>query len=262
MNIEKTGKYIAACRKEKGFTQADLAEKLYVTDKAVSKWERGLSLPDIALLEPLTELLGISITELFQGESSSQSNVSKEIADQLIADSSQTYANCTRRKSKRMIEALLAILICIALFVPIAFDYYHTQKKITDISITYHAACENIVMLYDELTDSERKTVTNLEEEAYQNAMFYAGSASALLRSGKTLMQDYPQLYTDSEKLEKTVYELYESLCAAHEKERSYEIHGLKYAQQVTRLYREYHSFVESFEKIRKTASISGEKAF
>lgn len=43
MNIEKTGKYIAACRKEKGFTQAVLAEKLYVTDKAVSKWERGVS---------------------------------------------------------------------------------------------------------------------------------------------------------------------------------------------------------------------------
>ena len=100
MNIEKTGKYIAACRKEKGFTQAALAEKLYITDKAVSKWERGLSLPDIALLEPLTELLGISITELFQGESSLQSNVSKEIADQLIADSSQTYANYTRKNQR------------------------------------------------------------------------------------------------------------------------------------------------------------------
>ena len=117
-------------------------------------------------------------------------------------------------------------------------------------------------MLYDELTDSERKTVTNLEEEAYQNAIFYAGSASALLRSGKTLMQDYPQLYTDSEKLEKTVYELYESLCAAQENNRNYKIHRLKYTQQVTRLYREYHSFVDSFEKIRKTASISGDKAF
>ena len=161
-----------------------------------------------------------------------------------------------------MIGVLLAILICIALFVLIAFDYYHTQKKVTDISITYHVACENIVMLYDELTDSERKTVTNLEEEAYQNAIFYAGSASALLHSGKTLMQDYPQLYTDSEKLEKTVYELYESLCAAQENNRNYKIHGLKYARQVTRLYGEYQSFVDSFEKIRKTASISGEKAF
>ena len=57
---------MAQLRKEKGLMQKDLAEKLYVSDKAVSKWERGLSIPDVALLVPLAELLGVSVTELLE----------------------------------------------------------------------------------------------------------------------------------------------------------------------------------------------------
>lgn len=60
--------FIGELRKEKGFTQKELAEKLFVSDKAVSKWERGLSLPDTALLIPLSEVLGVTVTELLSGE--------------------------------------------------------------------------------------------------------------------------------------------------------------------------------------------------
>lgn len=52
MYSEKTGQFIAGLRKEKNLTQKDLAKKLFVTDKAVSKWEQGLSLPDISILQP------------------------------------------------------------------------------------------------------------------------------------------------------------------------------------------------------------------
>lgn len=65
---EKFGTFLARLRKEKGMTQKELAEKLFVSDKAVSKWERGLSLPDIALLQPMAELLGASVTELLSGQ--------------------------------------------------------------------------------------------------------------------------------------------------------------------------------------------------
>lgn len=61
------GQFLAQRRKEQGLTQKQLAEKLYVTDKAVSKWERGLSLPDVSLLLPLSQLLGVSVTELLEG---------------------------------------------------------------------------------------------------------------------------------------------------------------------------------------------------
>lgn len=64
LNKQALGNFLSQLRKEKGWTQKDLAEKLYVSDKAVSKWERGLSVPDVSLLMPLSELLGVSVTEL------------------------------------------------------------------------------------------------------------------------------------------------------------------------------------------------------
>ena len=59
MDNLKTGAFIKSCRKEKKMTQKELADRLHVTDRAVSKWERGLSAPDIALLEPLASVLGV-----------------------------------------------------------------------------------------------------------------------------------------------------------------------------------------------------------
>ena len=68
MNTEKIGKFISIKRKEKNYTQKELALKLGVTDRAVSKWERGLGCPDISLLEDLSKILDISIVELLNGE--------------------------------------------------------------------------------------------------------------------------------------------------------------------------------------------------
>lgn len=67
MTHEMTGPLIRRLRKERGMTQKDLAARLNVTDKAVSKWERDLSLPDVALLLPLAEALGVTVTELLGG---------------------------------------------------------------------------------------------------------------------------------------------------------------------------------------------------
>ncbi len=63
-----TGSTIRRLREKKGYTQKQLAEKLAVSDKAVSKWESGRGLPDISLIEPLAKQLGVSLTELFSGE--------------------------------------------------------------------------------------------------------------------------------------------------------------------------------------------------
>ena len=62
------GAIIAAARKERGMTQKDLAQKLFISDKAVSKWETGVSLPDTSLLIPLSETLGIPVAELLTGQ--------------------------------------------------------------------------------------------------------------------------------------------------------------------------------------------------
>ena len=68
MNQEKIGKFIAELRKQKKLTQEQLAEKLGITKNAVSKWERWLGLMDLSLLKPLSEILGVSVTEILNGE--------------------------------------------------------------------------------------------------------------------------------------------------------------------------------------------------
>ena len=68
IDLEKFGVFVSRLRSEKGMTQKALAEKLFVSNKAVSKWENGQSLPDINLLEPLAEILGVTVPELLHGE--------------------------------------------------------------------------------------------------------------------------------------------------------------------------------------------------
>ncbi len=64
INRKDFGAFVAQLRKEKGLTQKALADRLYISDKAISKWETGVSIPDTALLVPLAEILGVSVTEL------------------------------------------------------------------------------------------------------------------------------------------------------------------------------------------------------
>lgn len=80
---EQFGAFVAQLRKEKGLMQKELAEKLYVSDKAVSKWERGLSIPDVALLVPLAEILGVTVTELLE---------CRKLPEDAPVDSAQTEA--------------------------------------------------------------------------------------------------------------------------------------------------------------------------
>ena len=82
MDKNTTGRFIAELRKQKGFTQKELAEKLMVTDKAISRWETGKGLPDTSLLKPLGDVLGVSITELLSGKRIEEVDM-KEQADNI-----------------------------------------------------------------------------------------------------------------------------------------------------------------------------------
>lgn len=81
----RIGKFIAAKRKEKSLTQAEVAESLSITDRAVSKWERGLALPDASIMLSLCSILGISITELLTGEATMEEGY-KDKAEKLILE--------------------------------------------------------------------------------------------------------------------------------------------------------------------------------
>lgn len=113
MDATKTGIFIAQLRKEKGYTQKTLADKLHVSDKAISRWETGKGFPDTSLLKPLSDTLGISIGELLAGEYIEQ-DVVKEKADYVIVSSMKTSQK--KLKRNRAICICLAVLLAVSLF--------------------------------------------------------------------------------------------------------------------------------------------------
>lgn len=118
MNQQKLGNFISKLRKEKGLTQQDLANELNLTDKAISKWERGLSCPDISLLIPLSEILEVSVNELLLGEKLNN-NITKSSADKSTKEVIKISINeLTRNKKKnKLLKYSLLILIFIILII-------------------------------------------------------------------------------------------------------------------------------------------------
>lgn len=97
MDAQKFGTFLQTQRKSLNLTQAELAEMLHVTDKAISRWERGVGLPDIHLLEPLAEALQISLTELIRSEKIDTDTLTKDAADAVV---SETLALAEKRRRR------------------------------------------------------------------------------------------------------------------------------------------------------------------
>ena len=84
MDQIKVGKFIAECRKKQGLTQMQLAEKMNITDRAVSKWETGKTMPDSAIMLELCDVLGITVNDLLNGEHISSEDYAKKMEEQLL----------------------------------------------------------------------------------------------------------------------------------------------------------------------------------
>ena len=104
MDLIKIGKFIAECRKKKSITQEELAEKLYITDRAVSKWERGLSLPDADKMLELCRILDINVNELLNGEKINMKDYEKK-TDELLVE----LAKQEEVKNKKMITDMYVL---------------------------------------------------------------------------------------------------------------------------------------------------------
>ena len=123
MDKEKTGQLITELRKEKGMTQKQLAEALNVTDKAVSTWERGLSFPDISMLEPLSELLDISIMELLAGERQDEDEpMSREEAEDLINASVELGDEEIRHKKEKSRFIIILLIVITMLLISLTLN--------------------------------------------------------------------------------------------------------------------------------------------
>ncbi len=108
MNQEAIGKFIAACRKEKGLTQTQLAEQLNITNRAVSKWETGKSIPDASIMLDLCKILGISVNELLSGERIAMENYQKRAEENLVE--LQQKANNALKRSNFLVKLVIPIL--------------------------------------------------------------------------------------------------------------------------------------------------------
>lgn len=116
MNQEKIGKYIATCRKNKKLTQEQLAEKLGITSKSISKWENGKTMPDVSLFHSLCKELSITINDLLSGETTSKNNLDLS-ADKLLDYSK--YIKKTEKKKSIILSIGLITLIGLFLIISI-----------------------------------------------------------------------------------------------------------------------------------------------
>lgn len=110
MNQIKTGKFIQEKRKQKNLTQKELAEKLNISDKTISKWETGNGLPEVGLMVPLCEILGVSVNELLCGETLQEKEYYQKAEENML----NLILEKNQSKKKIFIQAIIFAIVLIA----------------------------------------------------------------------------------------------------------------------------------------------------
>lgn len=145
---EKTGKFICKMRKLQNLTQKELAQKLGVTDKAVSKWERGLSCPDISLLIPLAEILGVTTGELLNGEE--KTGFPEKLEEDIVKETIQYSSRSTGFKVEEVKKSILTILTVssiIAIAICLICDFCITNSFTWSLIVTISLIFSWLILL-------------------------------------------------------------------------------------------------------------------
>ena len=169
MDNKKSGEFISALRREKALSQKQLAEKLNVTDKAVSKWETGRSAPDISLLIPLAETLGVTVAEILKGEKLPEEEI-QTASDEIIVK--------TIHKSRKSILCTVLSLICVVTIVFASFPAYYF---FTSVNVNDTGAIEKKANDYFR-TDEERdmKIIKSVQKGDYYAFLLQSESETKL----------------------------------------------------------------------------------
>ena len=181
MNTEKIGNFIKEKRKEKNLTQKELAIKLNITDRAVSKWERGLGCPDVSLLENLSKILNVSIVEVLNGE-----EIKEEIKNKHLINSINYSKESYSLKIKNNLNVILIsiiIFISVLLIVFNVSNYYKLNKKykVDDYKVINKNKYEKY---YNIIINSQGK----YNNEEYQKIISYVKDSKKRI---DTLYNDY-----------------------------------------------------------------------
>lgn len=160
MDNAKTGRLIAARRRELSLTQKELAEKLHISDRTVSKWERGAGFPDISLLEPLADALGLSVLDLIQGETQKQAVTEVTLRD--VVRSISLHARKTTRQQivKWMAEAFLLVMSAFFLFLIADYTGLFNQEVSMTIPVGIYSAEGALIEASTAAIEGERYFLT------------------------------------------------------------------------------------------------------
>lgn len=162
MNQIEIGKYIAEKRKSKNMTQKTLAEQLLVSDKAVSKWERGICMPNVELLLPLSEILGVSIMEILSASDNcftlQNDNVQTDI---VVSGAVRLYGKETRKKERRKAFLVSSIIIALVFVIGVLPLYakYSSSRYSEQAQDAWTLASTSVIELLD--------LVCDLKDEGY-----------------------------------------------------------------------------------------------
>lgn len=139
MDAKLTGELIARKRKELGLSQAELAEQIHVTDKAISRWETGRGMPAVESLEPLAQVLGLSVSELLSGRELTAEELPKVADDQIVT----SLRSNNRMLWKGVLRTVLALVILAVLHVGFVLGYhFFTSVNVNELSDLERAAEE------------------------------------------------------------------------------------------------------------------------
>ena len=115
MKAEEVGYRIAQARKKQGMTQRELSERLHVSDKAVSKWERGLGFPDINTIEPLADALGVSVLEIMRSERIAETEITQDAASAALTDTFEIVKLQRKAERKSIFKIAGGVAACLFL---------------------------------------------------------------------------------------------------------------------------------------------------
>lgn len=200
MDYSKTGFLIASLRKEKGLTQKELADKLGITDRAVSKWERGLGCPDISLLDDLSRILNISILEILKGRRLNKDEIVNN--ESIIESMNYSKENLKCRFKKYFNTTSIFIITVIALML-----VFSNFKSIYYLNKKYHHAFSNYPSTH-EFTEIEnniekiKKDRGIYSEEDYKEILFFVNKLEESLKKENRLYYFEKANYTFPEIIE------------------------------------------------------------
>ena len=203
MNKERLGTFIGDCRRELGLTQRELAERLHVTDKAVSKWERGLSYPDVTLLEPLAAALGLGVEELMACRRQAVYDGEEDPMKNLLTISSDSLRR-ERRRSWGHVGAVLALVLAAALVIgynalyvtETREDSFVLKETVDGADYLYMRQEGNLLKLrcggdvdYDAITlEDQAGDPVVYRVELRWNRLTHTGTATSCTDTGRTVL--------------------------------------------------------------------------